>query len=83
MRQSILFPDGGTDVRAAGSLGRILELTGRLDRTRVRTLIGEHDGMITGKDAGPTTLTFPFADANRAARASLEVARVGGVGVER
>lgn len=46
-------------------------------------MIGQHEGMITGKADGPTTLTFPFADANRAARASFEVAKVSGVGVER
>lgn len=39
--------------------------------------------MITGKPDGPSTLTFSFADANRAARASMELSRVSEVGVDR
>ncbi|GMV13168.1 MAG: hypothetical protein AMXMBFR56_13920 [Polyangiaceae bacterium] len=83
VRESVLFPDGGRDVRASGALGRIADKTKSLDRNKVRAVIGQHEGMITGKADGPTTLTFPFADANRAARASFEVAKVSGVGVER
>ena len=83
MRQSILFPDGGSDLRSSGVLGRIADKTQALDRNKVRSLIGQHDGMITGKPDGPSTLTFSFADANRAARASMELSRVSEVGVDR
>ncbi|MCK6536925.1 MAG: serine/threonine protein kinase [Polyangiaceae bacterium] len=83
VRQSILFPDGGSDLRSSGVLGRIADKTQALDRNKVRSLIGQHDGMITGKPDGPSTLTFSFADANRAARASMELSRVSEVGVDR
>lgn len=83
VRQSILFPDGGTDPRASGALGRIAEKTQVLDRNKVRSIIGQHDGMITGRADGPSTLTFSFADANRAARASMELSRATEVGVDR
>jgi len=83
VRQSVLFPDGGSDLGASGALERIAEKTKSLDRNKLRTVVGAHEGMITGKGEGPTTLTFPFADSNRAARGSLEVAKAAGVGVDR
>jgi hypothetical protein len=83
VRQSVLFPDGGGDLQASGAFGRISEKSQSLDRNKVRSIVGQFDGMITGKSDGPATLTFAFADANRAARASFELARVSEVGVER
>jgi serine/threonine-protein kinase len=83
IRQTVLFPDGGDDVRTSGAFERIRERTKGFERTKVRAWLAESEGMISGKDAGPFTLTFPFADANRAARASMALARTAGVGVER
>ncbi|MFO0570992.1 MAG: serine/threonine-protein kinase [Polyangiaceae bacterium] len=80
IRQSVLEIDAGD---RSGVFTRIDDKTKALERNKLRAVIGEHEGMISGKGDGPTTLTFPFADSNRAARASLEVARVAGVGVER
>ncbi|MEO8918852.1 MAG: hypothetical protein ABI488_15610 [Polyangiaceae bacterium] len=46
-----------------------------LDRSAAATLIGSELGMISGRPNQPTRLTFPFRDANRATRASLNAAR--------
>ncbi|MEO8981659.1 MAG: hypothetical protein ABI548_18965 [Polyangiaceae bacterium] len=46
-----------------------------LDRSAAATLIGSELGMISGRPKQPTRLTFPFRDANRATRASLNAAR--------
>ncbi len=53
---------------------------GRLDRTRVAVLVGEHGGMVADRAGRWATLTFPFPDANRASRTSLTLARASGVG---
>lgn len=53
-----------------------------LTREQVRTVIGEHGGMIAGRDGGPVSLSFPFTDGNRASRASHALARAIGVGTE-
>jgi hypothetical protein len=83
VRESVLFPDGGRDVRVSGAFDRIAQGTHGFDRLKVRNLLSEHGGMIAGAADAPATVTFPFADANRAARASFELGRVAGVGVSR
>ncbi len=83
LRQSILFPEGGTDVRASDIVQRVETGLAGFDRVKVRNVVSEQGGMISGPNEGPCALTFPFSDANRASRASLELARVGGVGLER
>lgn len=83
LRKSVLFPEGGGDVRQSGVFSRLGALSTDLDRKKLRTTAGEHDGMLTGEDEGRTVLTFPFADSNRAARASFSLAKTLGAGVER
>lgn len=61
-------------------LAMVAQATKRLTKRRVATLIGDHAGMIAGREEGPTTITFPFRDGNRAARASLALARSVGIG---
>lgn len=58
------------------------EAAARLTRNDVRTVIGEHGGMIAGRDPNPISLSFPFSDGNRASRASHALARAIGVGTE-
>jgi hypothetical protein len=48
---------------------------GELDRAAAATLIGRELGMISGRPNRPVRLTFPFRDANRASRASVQAAR--------
>jgi hypothetical protein len=83
VRKSVLFPDGGTDVRSSGVFTRISESAKDIDRKKLATLIGTHSGALTGEGDGRTVMTFPFADSNRAARASLDAAKTIGVGIER
>ncbi len=77
--QSSLGGDAGARVEPAAAFAPIAEHARRLRRADVASLIGEHGGMIAGKPAGPTTLSFAFRDGNRATRASLELARTLGV----
>jgi hypothetical protein len=58
--------------RALDRLGQAFE---PFDRPRVGKLVGTHGGMIAGRAEGPGSITFPFRDGNRAARASLELVR--------
>jgi len=46
-----------------------------MDRSAAATLIGRELGMVSGRPDHATRLTFPFRDANRAARASVLAAR--------
>jgi hypothetical protein len=46
-----------------------------LDRSAAATLIGRQLGMVSGGRGNATRLTFPFRDANRAERASVDAAR--------
>jgi hypothetical protein len=46
-----------------------------MDRGAAATLIGRELGMVSGRTDHGTRLTFPFRDANRAARASVVAAR--------
>ncbi len=56
-------------------LNRVESNAQRLTREKLSHLIGEAGGMIAGAPrGGPTTLTFPFKDGNRAARASRRIA---------
>ena len=68
----------GADAGAPGGHGATLQAlagrTGSLDRERIATVLGAHDGMITGPRGGPAIITFPFRDGNRATRASHQLA---------
>jgi serine/threonine-protein kinase len=64
----------------AGALERIAAATQKLDRRHVATLLGDSGGSIAGRADGPTTITFPFSEANRAERASQTIASAVGLG---
>lgn len=53
----------------------ISDAASTMDRSAAATLIGRELGMISGRPEHATRLTFPFRDANRAARASVLAAR--------
>ncbi|MEO6601458.1 MAG: hypothetical protein ABIQ16_16395 [Polyangiaceae bacterium] len=57
----------------------INQATSGLDRASSATVLGRERGMISGRPHKPSRLTFPFGDANRAQRASLDVARALGI----
>ncbi len=79
LRAAVLAADAGADP----ILDRVEQAGAELTKARVAKLIGSDGGMIAGRPDGPHTLTFPFKDGNRAARASLELARELNVGVVR
>lgn len=83
LRESVLLPEGGTDVRSSDIIPRVEKGLTDFDRVKIRNALGEHGGMISGQKDGPTTLTFPFSDGNRASRGSMALARSAGVGLER
>jgi serine/threonine-protein kinase len=83
LRESVLFPEGGADPRTSEIIPRVEKGLDGWDRVKIRNTLGEHGGMISGQKDGPTTLTFPFSDGNRASRSSLALARAAGVGLER
>jgi hypothetical protein len=76
--EASLGGDAG-NVDSAVAFPPVAERARRLDRAGVAHIIGEHGGMIAGKPAGVTTLSFSFRDGNRATRASLDLARALGV----
>ena len=61
--------------RADHAFDLISTAAAELDRSAAATLVGAELGMISGRPNQPTRLTFPFRDANRATRASLNAAR--------
>jgi hypothetical protein len=79
---SELRPEGAGAVDRVFSLGRLGSATVGLEKRRVSTLLGPHGGMIAGDDDKPSTITFPFRDANRADRASRGIARELDIGFE-
>ena len=61
--------------RAEHAFDVISRAAAGLDRSAAATLIGTELGMISGRENQPARLNFPFRDANRATRASLNAAR--------
>ncbi len=52
----------------------------RAPRSEIGRWLGAQGGMIAGPAEGPSRVTFPFKDANRASRASREIARLLEIG---
>lgn len=77
--ESSLGVDAGGRLEPSGAFAVVAQNARRLDRADIARIIGEQGGMISGKPAGPTTLSFAFRDGNRATRASLDLARSLGV----
>lgn len=80
---SVLAPSAAREPDWAYAFGRIAATTASLTKARVSHSLGPHGGMIAGVDGGPSIITFPLRDANRASRASLEIARELGIGTLR
>lgn len=65
----------GGDLDHGYALAAIREATRSLDQRALAELVGKSGGMITTPPGGPSVITFPFTDGNRASRASRDVAR--------
>jgi hypothetical protein len=74
---------GDEATRRGHAFDAIGTATSSLDRARAATLVGRELGMIAARPNKPSRLTFPFRDANRAQRASLDVARAVGLAQSR
>ncbi|MCA9642621.1 MAG: hypothetical protein H6718_15615 [Polyangiaceae bacterium] len=64
----------------ASLLDSILKSTANSSRSEIGLWLGAQGGMLAGPADGPTRITFPFKDANRASRASREIARLLEIG---
>ena len=74
---------GDEAARRSQAFDAINKATSSLDRAGSATLLGRELGMISGRPHQPSRLTFPFRDANRAQRSSLDVARAVGLATSR
>jgi hypothetical protein len=74
---------GDEATRRSEAFDAINKATNGLDRGKSATLLGRELGMISGRPHKPSRLTFPFRDANRAQRSSLDVARAMDLAVVR
>jgi hypothetical protein len=71
--------DAGNGAARARAFNNIIDATKPLDRTRLASIVGAQDGLITGPQDGPATITFPFRNGSLAGRASLQIARFAGL----
>ncbi|MES1176547.1 MAG: hypothetical protein ABUL62_19645 [Myxococcales bacterium] len=74
---------GDEATRRGQAFDTINKATAGVDRAKSATLLGRELGMISGRPHMPSRLTFPFRDANRAQRSSLDVARAMGLTADR
>lgn len=79
---AVMLDDAGVFERDA-VLARIASATKAASKSEVATWVGTQGGMISAPADGPTRITFPYRDSNRASRASREIARQLGIGVAR
>lgn len=70
---------GDETARRGHAFDVINQSTAGIDRAHAATLLGRELGMISGRPNKPSRLTFPFRDASRAQRSSLQVARAMGL----
>lgn len=80
LRRSLLVPESATTPDPWFAFQNVLRATRALKKARIMTLISGELGMIAGLDDHVSTITFPFRDANRAARAVHSIARELGIG---
>jgi hypothetical protein len=74
VQRALLDPRDGGVVDLGFAFERLADATRKLDRSRLGMIIGPHGGTVGGVH-GATFLSFPFRDADRAARASRDLAR--------
>jgi serine/threonine-protein kinase len=79
LRRSLLVPENATSPDPWYALQNVLRSTRSLKKARIMTLISGELGMIAGLDDHVSTITFPFRDANRAARAVHTIVRELGI----
>jgi hypothetical protein len=77
--KSEVLGSGDLATRRGRAFDAINRATSGLDRARSATLLGRELGVISMRPNKPARLTFPFRDANRAQRSSLDVARAVGL----
>jgi hypothetical protein len=80
LRRTLLVPEGATAVRLDFAWEGVRRATAPLKKARIMALVGAEGGMIAGTDTSPSTISFPYRDANRATRAALGIARELGFG---
>jgi hypothetical protein len=78
-----ILGNGEEPARRSQAFDAINRATSGIDRATSATLLGRELGVISGRPHRPSRLTFPFRDANRAQRASLDVARAMGLASSR
>lgn len=76
-----LSSEGGPPLDRAYAFAAIREATRPLDQPRIAALLGKSGGMISTSAEAGSVITFPFTDANRASRASREIARAVHLGL--
>jgi hypothetical protein len=74
VRRALLEPDGSSALDRGFAFEQLARATRPLDRSRLAVILSPHGGMI-GTNQSASYLTFPFRDADRAARASRDLAR--------
>ena len=74
VRRALLEPDGSAGLDRGFAFEQLGSAASKLDRPRLGVILSPHGGMIGG-GPGSSFLTFPFRDADRAARASRDLAR--------
>ncbi len=71
-----MSPLGESEMDRGLAFDSISQVTQAIDRPLLATLVGRQGGMVMGDQKHLTTVTFPFADGNRASRLSREIARL-------
>lgn len=76
LQADLLSPEPEGDFDAGHCWNALATHSADLNRVRLSRLLGTQGGMVTGRaDGGPTSITFPFKDSNRAERSSLLIAQ--------
>jgi serine/threonine-protein kinase len=76
LQAELLTPEPEGDFDAGHCWRALSSRSAELDRGRLIRLLGTQGGMVTGRaNGGPTSITFPFKDSNRAERSSLLIAQ--------
>lgn len=75
LQAEVLSADPDADFEAAHCWHQLATHSADLPRPRIAKLLSGPGGMIAGPPDGVTSITFPFKEANRAARASLLIAQ--------
>lgn len=75
LAEPFLRPDGTEGLDRAYALASLREAANGIDQRTLVGLLGSSGGMVLGTPNGASVISFPFTDANRASRASRDIAR--------